>query len=180
VALHWATVLVLAIGLALILTRDVVEGRALRQGLLDAHRSCGLLLLLLCVLRLALRWRLGRLPALAAMGWLQRTVAASTHALLYGLLAGVPLLGWALSGALDQPVSLFGIALPGWVAADEDMADALHGWHSAMAWTLLALVAAHAGAALWHHVVRKDAVLSAMSPRLRRSPTAAPPSSLNT
>jgi cytochrome b561 len=157
------TLALLLLALAAVTAREFAEGRALRAGLLDLHRQCGLFVLVLCLWRLALRWRLGRLPALAATGLLQRRVAASVHAALYLLLAGVPLAGWLLSAALGQPAGLLGWPLPGAVAADEDLAESLHSAHVALALTLSALVLLHAGAALWHHFIQRVGLLLAMA-----------------
>jgi cytochrome b561 len=54
------------------------------------------------------------------------------------------------------------------VADDPDLADVLTDWHAWAAWGLLALLAAHIAAALWHHWVRRDGVLAAMLPLLRQ------------
>jgi cytochrome b561 len=168
VALHWLTALALFAAAALILVRGEVDGRAPRQWLLEGHRHFGLLVLGLFCLRVALRWRLGRLPASAGIGRLVRAAAALTHVAMYALLLSLPLLGWALSDALAKPVHVFGLTLPALVEPDPDLADTLQAWHLDAAWALLALVALHVGAALWHHFIRRDAVLRDMLPQRRR------------
>jgi cytochrome b561 len=55
-------------------------------------------------------------------------------------------------------------ALPLLVDADPDLADTLESWHVGLAWVLGGLICAHAGAALFHHVVRRDGVLRSMLP----------------
>lgn len=168
VILHWVTVLFLIIGVTLILIRDQVDGRALRQWLLEGHRHFGLFILLLFFVRVALRFRLGKLPSEANASWIMRTAASATHVALYAVLLIQPLLGWALSNAEGKPVHLFGATLPSLVNADEDLADALTVWHQDVAWLLLALVSLHVAAALWHHYVVRDGVLRRMLPGKRQ------------
>jgi cytochrome b561 len=99
---------------------------------------------------------------------LLRWVALMTHLALYAFLIALPLLGWAATSAKGVTLRLFALApLPGLVAPDPDLADALVDYHMWGAWALLALVAAHAFAALWHHFVRRDGVLAAMLPNSR-------------
>ncbi|WP_240635234.1 cytochrome b [Lysobacter enzymogenes] len=150
---------------AAILLRGEISGRALKQWLLDSHRHFGLLVLALFCLRIGLRLRLAAARRPAGTGPLaraERIAAALTHAALYTLLLALPLLGWTLSDALAKPVHLFGLALPSLVEPDPDLADTLQAWHLDAAWALLALAALHAGAALWHHFVRRDQVLRNM------------------
>ncbi|HEY9133222.1 MAG TPA: cytochrome b [Dyella sp.] len=168
VALHWLTVLCVVLAAAFILTRDEVSGRALRQWLLEGHRHFGLFVLMLFVARVWVRLRVGRLPSDNRLSAPMRMAAGATHIALYGLLFALPLLGWALSNALDKPVHLFGLTLPALVGADEDLADSLIAWHQDAAWALLVLVSLHIGAALWHHFVLRDGVLRLMLPRRRR------------
>jgi cytochrome b561 len=168
VLLHWLTVFCLCTAAALILIRDEVDGRALRQWLLEGHRHFGLFVLMLFFIRLIVRWRAGRLSRGAEMPFAARAAAAITHIALYALLLAQPLLGWALSNAQGKPVHLFGITLPALVGADEDLADSLQTWHVDAAWLLLGLVLLHMGAALWHHFVRRDNVLRMMLPGRRR------------
>jgi cytochrome b561 len=166
--LHWATVLCLCFAAALILIRDQVDGRALRQWLLEGHRHFGLFVLFLFFVRVVLRLRLGKLPAAHNGSRLTHVMATLTHIALYALLLAQPLLGWALSNAQDKPVHLFGATLPSLVGADEDLADTLQTWHTDAAWLLLGLVSLHICAALWHHFVLRDGVLRQMLPKRRR------------
>jgi cytochrome b561 len=164
VVLHWLTVLVLLAAASVILARELVSAKPPRAWLLDLHRHLGLCVLLLFALRVGLRLRWGRLPAVATLAWPLRLAAALMHAALYASILLLPLLGWALSNAAGQPVHFFGLALPALVAPDFDLADQLLLWHQNAAWTLLALVVLHVAAALWHHFVRRDAVLRVMWP----------------
>lgn len=165
--LHWLTVAcVLAVAI-LALIRDETAGRVARQWLLEGHRHVGLLILALVLVRIGLRLRLGTLPRIVHSRLL-RLAASLTHAALYATLLAMPLIGWALSNAEDKPVHLFGLTLPTLVADDEDLADRLLVWHQDVAWALLALVALHVAAALWHHFVRRDGVLRSMWPARRR------------
>ncbi|MGL6822262.1 cytochrome b, partial [Xanthomonas hortorum pv. gardneri] len=149
--LHWLTVLCLAMAATLILLRAELEGRALRQWLMEGHRHFGLMVLFLFVLRVGLRIRLRKLPPGPPSPLLMRLAAGATHFALYGLMVALPLIGWSLSNAYAKPVYLFGLTLPNLVAPDEDLADTLGTWHLNAAWVLLALVILHIGAALWHH-----------------------------
>jgi cytochrome b561 len=169
-ALHWGTAIAIVVAVAAMFVRDAVEDKALRQLLLEAHRQLGMLVLFAAVLRITARLRVGladHAPDLAAA--LRRTAGAA-HVLLYGLLIALPLVGWALCSAHGISLACLGVMhLPSLVSPDSELADTLSDYHIWLAWGLLALVAAHVVAALWHHFVRRDAVLTAMSPIRRRS-----------
>jgi cytochrome b561 len=167
VVLHWLTVLCLVLAASLILLREEVEGRAVRQWLLEGHRHFGLFVLGLFFLRVALRLRLGKRHDADAASPLLRALAGLTHVVMYALLLTLPVLGWALSQSMGKPVHLFAITLPELVAPDPDLADTLGAWHVDAAWALLGLILLHIGAALWHHFVRRDDTLRRML-RLRR------------
>jgi cytochrome b561 len=168
VALHWLTALCVTLAAILILARDEVSARALRMWLLEGHRHFGLLVLILFFVRMALRVRLGKLPAEAGQSRIVHVLAVLNHLALYALLLAQPLLGWTLSSAQGKPVHFFGLTLPALVGADEDLADRLQGWHQDAAWLLLALVSLHIAAALWHHFVARDGVLRRMLPQRQR------------
>jgi cytochrome b561 len=168
VALHWLTVFCVITAVTFILTRDQVDGKAVRQWLLEGHRHFGLFVLMLFLARIAIRIRLGKLPHDGQLSRVVRVLAGLTHVALYALLLSLPLLGWALSNAEGKPVHLFGLTLPALVSADEDLADTLQAWHLNAAWVLLGLVSLHVAAALWHHFVLRDETLRRMLPRRRR------------
>lgn len=167
VFLHWLTVLFLILAVTLVLVREVVDGRTVKQWLLEGHRHFGLLVLILFAVRVVLRLRLGRLPAEDASRAV-RIAAGLTHIALYALLLVLPLLGWAYSNSMAKPVHFFGATLPPLVSPDPDLADTLGDWHVDAAWTLLGLTLLHTAAALWHHFVRHDDVLRRMLPGHRR------------
>jgi cytochrome b561 len=168
VVLHWLTVFCVIAAVTFILTRDQVDGKAVRQWLLEGHRHFGLFVLMLFLARVAIRFRLGKLPQADRLPRVARLLAGLTHVALYALLLTLPLLGWALSSAEGKPVHLFGLTLPALVSADEDLADTLQAWHLNAAWVLLGLVSLHVAAALWHHFVLRDEVLRRMLPGRRR------------
>lgn len=165
---HWATAAAILVAAAAVLLRELVDDKTLRLILIETHRSFGVAVLMLMAGRLVARRVAGHSSAAAELGLVPRLAAALTHLALYGLMAALPLLGWALTNANGKAVRLLGlIELPRIVAADLDLADNLAEWHQRAAWALLAVVLAHAGAALWHHFFRRDAVLVAMLPGRR-------------
>lgn len=165
VLLHWASLLLIALTVASVLLREGIEAHDWRSLLIGMHRSLGLFVGLLALLRILVRLRHHPLPALDSSAAPARLAAGCAHLGLYLLLLALPLLGWALSNANGQAVSFCGLfGLPALVGDDEDLAEQLAGYHQTAAWLLLGLVAVHALAALWHHFVRRDQVLRAMLP----------------
>jgi len=165
IAMHWGTLLALIVAVAATFVRDAIEDDTYRQALLQVHRQLGLLVLLVAVWRVVVRIRRNLADNAPDMAFVLRWAAKATHVFLYGLLIALPLVGWALTSAHGIWLSFFGIfRLPMLVAADSEFADTLSDYHIWLAWGLLAIVAAHAAAALWHHFVRRDTVLTAMLP----------------
>lgn len=177
IALHWATALIGATTVALVLAHELADGKVLRAWLLNGHRAFGALVLALTLARLIIRLRHHPLPESVAATTVHGIAIGSVHLALYGLLVAVPLLGWALTNAHGQPVSLFGLySLPSLIERDADLADTLADVHEEAAWILVAAVALHVAAALWHHFIRRDPVLLAMLPARGVSPVPVPTS----
>lgn len=151
IALHWLLAAALAAQVALgWWMQDVPKSPpGLRAGWFNLHKSVGLTLALVIVLRLA--WRVTNAvdesPALP--GW-QRTLAQATHGMLYACMAAMPVTGLLGSLFTRYPVRVWGavLALPhrDWPAGKQLMADL----HAAFAWAFVVLVAAHVLAAAWH------------------------------
>jgi cytochrome b561 len=127
------------------------------------HKSIGMMVLVLALLRLL--WRFGNSVPAAPAGapaW-ERTTASAAHALLYVLLVAMPLDGWLLNSAAGVPFSIFWtIPLPPLVAPDPKLADACKLAHFWMFILLAAVVAGHAAAALRHHFIKRNDVLIRM------------------
>ncbi|VTU28039.1 cytochrome b [Variovorax sp. PBL-E5] len=129
------------------------------------HKSTGMLILTLVVLRLL--WRLVTpTPALPAdtPAW-ERAAARASHVLLYLLMITMPLSGWVLNAAAGVPFRIFRlIPLPAIVAPDKQTADLAAAVHFSLFVALAALLVLHIGAALRHHFVKHDDVLRRMLP----------------
>jgi len=140
--------------------------------LYQLHKSFGISVLLLTVLRLV--WRLANpqpgLPP-GMPGW-QKLAAKATHWGFYALLLAAPLAGWAMVSAssLNIPTVIFGLfTLPHIEviasSTDKQMLEGIfENLHGLAADGLLVLLVAHVGAALYHHIKLRDTVLLKMLP----------------
>lgn len=169
--LHWAIVVLIVIQITLgVIGADLPVGME-RLITLSRHKSLGMTIMALMVVRLM--WRLmNPVPVLpSGMSKTEQRLARSTHWLLYGLLLVMPVVGWVGSSASNLTVSWFGVfTFPDLVETDKALAAAAKALHRGMAWTLMALVSLHALAALRHHFLLKDTVLLRMLPRRRKGP----------
>jgi cytochrome b561 len=94
-----------------------------------------------------------------------KLAAHAGHWALYALMVVIPLTGWLMSSAKGfQTVWLGVLPLPDLLAKDKALGEQLAQLHWALNVGLLLLIAGHAGAALWHHLVQKDNTLRRMLP----------------
>lgn len=136
-----------------------------KLALLARHKSFGMTVLMLAVLRLL--WRLRNpAPALpSGMSPLERALARATHVAFYVLLFAMPLTGWLMSSAKNYSVSWFGLfTWPNLIAKDEAAFELLRSTHGILAGTLFTIAVLHILAALKHHFWNKDDVLLRMLP----------------
>lgn len=162
-ALHW---LIAALILVQFLIGSIAEDMKLTPAKLDLfvwHKSIGVTVLLLAVLRLA--WRLGNAPPAPPAGtpqW-ERRLAAAAHAVLYALIFAVPLSGWWVSDASRVPFKAFFILpMPDFIVTDRAVQEAAAEVHEALTVALLVVVILHIVAALRHHFLLHDDVLRRM------------------
>jgi len=168
IALHWLGGLLILCGfsLGLWMVEQPIAPSTLR--VYGYHKWIGITVFLLVLVRLAWRWTHPGPPPVAMPEW-QRRAATVTHVCLYVLMLGIPLSGWIYSSATGIQVVYLGLfPLPDLVAKDKSLAAVLKAAHITLNFTLLALVIIHAGAALKHHFVDRDAVLVRMLPFLAR------------
>jgi len=172
IALHWLSAFAVLLAFAVGWSREAFDEDASRAVLMAVHQTAGLLVFALLLARLAARLALGTRVADPSLARWVRLAATGGHLALYAALAAMPLLGWALASAHGHPPRLLGVLpLPSIANVDPDLAETLEGWHSGLAWAMAAFIASHVGAALWHHVFRRDGVLLGMLPEpVQRDP----------
>ena len=97
-------------------------------------------------------------PALpATVVPLERKLVVMSEVSLYVLLLIQPLAGWAMVSASGQPVVVLGsIPLPRIAPFSTDVFWVLRQTHSVVAYSLMAVIAAHISAVLWHTVTLRD------------------------
>lgn len=162
--LHWVIVALIIVQAYLGLTA-AGQSLAKRLGTLAVHKSVGITILGLAVLRLAWRWMNPTPPLPNDLKPYERMLAHFTHGALYVLLFAMPLSGWMMSSARGFPVSWFNrVQLPDLVPKSKPLYDAMLQTHDLLAWALAAVVVLHVAAALKHHYVLKDDVLRRMLP----------------
>jgi len=136
-----------------------------KLALLARHKSFGMTVLMLAVLRLF--WRLfNRPPELpTGMSKAERSLAKISHILFYVLLFAMPLTGWLMSSAKNYSVSWFGrFTWPDLIGKNERAFELLKTTHQTLSWLLFTLAILHILAALKHHFWSKDDVLRRMLP----------------
>ncbi|HUA89248.1 MAG TPA: cytochrome b [Steroidobacteraceae bacterium] len=165
---HWLIVLFIVTQFTLATMFDDLPAGSHKLRLLARHKSVGITILMLVVLRLAWRW-INPTPELpGTLRPYERTLAKVTHVLLYVLLFLVPLTGWMMSSARGFPVSWFGLfQLPDLVPKDKPLYEALLTTHGVLAWTIGIVAIVHLLAALKHHFMLRDDVLRRMLPFTR-------------
>jgi cytochrome b561 len=128
------------------------------------HKSLGITILVLALIRLAVRARYGAPPLPADLPEPMKLAAHLSHYALYSLMIAMPLLGWAMLSAAAYPVVLLGgIRLPAIVPQSDSLHTLLLQAHVSLAFAFLALVLLHLAAALFHALVRHDGVFTSMA-----------------
>ena len=144
------------------------------------HKSLGLTILALVALRLLWRLYAGTPQPVSGSPRWQERIATLTHAGIYLLLFAIPISGWVLNSAAGFPLQWFHLFnLPHIVEKDHGVYELAKEMHEIMFWMLALLVAAHAGAAFYHHLFQRDATLARMLPGgwLRAGDATDPPQS---
>jgi len=129
------------------------------------HKSFGILLLGLVLVRIA--WRLlhaaPQLPQ-AMVRW-QQWVARTSHLMLYVMMVVTPLSGWAVNSAAKFPFKVFGVwTLPALVDPSKTTQNIAQWLHLVCFFLFAVLLILHVGASLYHHWLLKDDVLRRMLP----------------
>lgn len=173
--LHWVTAVLVVLLFAL---AEVwrFTAKPIRQEMIVAHMSFGVLLTLVLVMRIGWRLTPGHRVQDATTGIVE-LASKAVHYLLYVLLVAQAVLGFVWRWSGNEAISFFGLLIPPPFAPFSKPAHALvadaHNW---IGWTIIILAGGHAAAALFHHFVLRDDVLWRMLPGLwgRRAEARAP------
>ncbi|MCP3398665.1 cytochrome b [Bradyrhizobium sp. CCGB20] len=132
--------------------------------LILVHKTLGLTLLVLVLIRLALRLYYGAPPLPADLSRTMTLGAALSHQLLYVLMIVMPLLGLGMLWAAAYPVVLYGgIRIPALLPQSDFVHTLLWNAHVYLGLAFFALVLLHLAAGLFHALIRRDGVFGAMS-----------------
>lgn len=165
IGLHWLIALAIAATFALGLYMHELPLSPTKLELYSWHKWAGVSIFMLVIVRLGWRLTHPAPPLPEAMPGPLRLAAAGAHWLLYALMFAIPLTGWLMSSAKGFQTVWFGVLpLPDLVAKDKALGKLLAEVHETLNFTLLALVVVHAAAALKHHFIDRDTVLTRMLP----------------
>lgn len=161
--LHWVMA-ALILAMLLIGVGMVSTASSRYPELLAWHRPIGIAILLLALVRLAVRLTHRPPPLPADLPAIQVAAAKGSHCLLYALMITMPLIGWAMQSAGGYPVTLWkGLVLFPILPHDIQ----LYGWlryaHGLLGYAFFLLILAHLGAALFHALIRRDGVFGSMA-----------------
>jgi cytochrome b561 len=164
--LHWLiAVCVLATAPVAITMTRVGEGPT-QNALFNFHKSLGVLILILMILRLTNRLAVGAPIADPGIAPWQKAASAAVHTSFYVLLLAMPIVGYIANSAFGAPTPFFGLFnVPPIIEKNESLAKPLFTIHRSVGWLVILLVLTHASAALYHHFIRGDNVLRRMLPR---------------
>jgi cytochrome b561 len=173
IGLHWITAGLVAGQLAT--AWRVGQGGHAAMAALTAHRSLGLLIWLVVLGRLVWRRYFADLPPFPpSMSHRQQQIAKLNEFGLYAVLLFQPLTGLANTLLRGRAFALFAWRAPAILPPARTAAHVLGAAHQLGAALLLALLALHIGAALFHELWLRDGVLRRMFPWTARRPVRTP------
>jgi cytochrome b561 len=168
--IHWATAILFITAMLIGFYCGLQEpGTSPRRELLEVHKSLGVTLFLLAILRVMVRVATMAPPEPSSLGPLVRLVARLNHLALYAVLFAMPVTGYMFSSAGGYSLRYFWIfSWPRLFAGNKAVEHAGEFAHGLLAYLVYAAVALHIGATFWHVLVKKDETLSRMWPKAQQ------------
>jgi cytochrome b561 len=166
IALHWLIGLALLgqIGFGFMLDDIAPRGTPARGATINLHKSFGIVLGVLIVLRLGWRLRHAAPAWPAVMSANQQRLATLGHRTLYACMLLMPLSGYIASNFSKHGVKFFGTALKPWGPDLPQVYNFFNAMHVATAFVFTALIVGHVAIALKHALVDRDGVFSRILP----------------
>jgi cytochrome b561 len=164
--LHWLVAICVLTTAPVAITMIRIGKGPTQDMLYNFHKSLGVLILVLMVLRLINRLAVGAPIADPGIEPWQKTVSSVVHSSLYVLLLAMPVVGYVANSAYGAPTPFFGLFdLPTIVEKNDPLATQLFTVHRWVGWLVILIVLMHVGAALYHYFIRRDDVVKRMLPR---------------
>lgn len=166
IGFHWLSALLVLLIIALPYGADFFASLLGGKGnVFTLHKSLGIVVLVLTLLRLAYRGRKVRPQQLESQqSPAQQFAAKAGHGLLYLLLLIMPVSGLLFG---SKPINLFWLVEIGPLPFSSDVRGVAKDVHILGQYVLFAMIFGHAVVALWHHYVRRDDVLKGILPLVR-------------
>ncbi len=161
-AFHWLSAALIAVQIPLGFYADSLKLSTLKLDMFVWHKSLGMLVLVLVILRML--WRIkSTIPAPVSGAAIEKYLASTAHGLLYLLMLALPISGWVTSSAANFPVKLFWlIPLPAITGPDTALKSLAAEVHEICVFALIIILLMHIGAALRHHFLLRDSALKRM------------------
>lgn len=161
--LHWVVAFLVIMMLSLSFFLDDVP-KENQDFAFMIHKSVGLTILLLMLIRLVWIIKKGRPPLPYTIAPWERHLALFVEYSFYVFLIVMPLTGWIMSVAADRVPTffdLFNVPFYG-IPVSKPLAHLIKQIHNNLAWVIIAFIVLHIAGALKHHFVDKDTVLDRM------------------
>ncbi|WP_424194399.1 cytochrome b [Ampullimonas aquatilis] len=167
--LHWLMAILIIAAFILGSQAADIEGiTPTKIKFINWHKWLGVTIFGLAGLRLL--WRMFNTPPAnpAGMPVWQAKASSATHMIFYFLFFALPVTGYFYSLASGYPIVYLGLfKLPVLIEKNKELADQLIEVHELFANGLLALFIVHVAAALKHHFIDRDNVLTRMLPKFK-------------
>lgn len=168
--IHWLMAIMilgtLAVGMifAILEFKGTLEtfGKDTTNLLYKYHKTFGILIGALIILRIALKLATPRPEYDPPLKRFDRIASASLHGFFYVALVVMPITGWLATGASGFPVEFFNWNLPAILSKDKDLGALLYEIHGVFGWLLLIGAIVHIGAAVKHWLIDRDGVMGRM------------------
>ena len=172
ILLHWVIAAALVFQIVLGTAMDGPRDGA-RFSLYQLHKSIGITILLLTLVRIG--WRIAHPPPplSATLRLWERRLAHLTHGGFYALLLALPLSGWLIvsTSKIAVPTRLFGLLAWPHIPVPDTLRKTVHEIsevsHGLLVWIIFVLIALHIAGALKHHFFDSDAELDRMIPGVK-------------
>ena len=158
--LHWLTagLVFCTLFIGFVMVNSVHDYSAL----IMIHRTLGVTILVVVLVRLVNRLAHRAPPLPSTVGALERKIVVLSEVSLYALLLLQPLIGWAMVSAAGGPVVFGSLRLPRIAPFDAQLFWLLRQAHSVVAYALMAAIAAHISAVLLHTLTLRDRMIERM------------------